>query len=128
MTFVGYRTSGTVDRRIGRRARIGGLDVTWVIPRRGAWSLRRSPIEAVGRVENVSLTGAAITAPGDAPLELGETLIIRFQGFENSVVIRRIQATDDPSVVRVGVELVVVHPELKHRITQAVVESSRRAD
>jgi hypothetical protein len=128
MTFVGYRTSGTVDRRIGRRARIGGLDITWVVPRRSAWTLRRSPIEAVGRVEDVSLTGAAITAPADAPLLIGETVIIRFQGFDNSVVVRRAQATDDPAVVRVGVELVVVHPELKHRITQAVVESSRRDD
>lgn len=116
MGFIGYRTDGTDERRIGNRAPAEPLAVAWVVPRTGSFSLRRNHRLAPGAVKDVSLTGAAILGPSSLPFETGAMVFIRFEGHDCSVIVRRRQPTDDPAMDLFGVELVVIHPKLKHEI------------
>ena len=60
-----------------------------------------------GTVLNVSLTGAAIRGPADLPFAVGTTVLIRYEGHDNSVVIRRSETTEDADMHLYGVELKV---------------------
>jgi hypothetical protein len=127
MGFEGFRTGGTVERRVGRRAAADSLEVTWVVPRTGAFTLRRSPRLHPGPVENISFTGASILGPASLPLEVDGVTLVRFEGYDNSVIVRRREPTADPDVHRYGVELMVVHPALHRRISERVAAQAEPA-
>ncbi len=120
MTPVVYETgTAPFERRIGKRVPTAGLDVRWVEPRWGRPSTE-PPREWNGQVDDVSVTGAAIRGPADLPVGPGTKAVVRFSGQDSGVIVRRIEATDEPSVLRYGVELAVVHPTLRSRIFAAV--------
>jgi hypothetical protein len=116
MGFIGYRSDGADERRIGNRAPAEPLAITWVVPRSGGFSLRKNHRLVPGAVRDVSLTGAAILGPSEIPFEIGATVLIRYEGHDCSVIVRRRQSTDDPAVDLFGVEMIVVHPKLKREI------------
>ena len=123
MTFMAYRSDGSDERRLGRRVRTTGLGVSWVTPKTVGFSLRRALKGAVGTVEDVSLTGLAVTGPTKLPFEVGATVLFQYEGHDCSAIVRRREATDDPEKSRFGLELVVVHPLLKRRIQGLVAEA-----
>ena len=113
MEFYEFGEGRRFDRRIGRRSLTGPIDVRWVVPARGL--LRRARTYP-GRIEEVSLTGLAITGPAKLPVEIGATVLVRYEGGDSSVIVRRSQPTDVFGLGRYGVELVVVHPELRREL------------
>ena len=121
-----FRDDGTIDRRIGSRALADGIEVMWLVPRSPA-SLRKKPREQAGTVMNVSLTGAAIRGPADLPFAVGATVLIRYEGRDSSVVIRRSEPTRDAAMHLYGVELQVVHPLLQERIARQVADARNQA-
>lgn len=110
MDHYDYDRGRSFERRIGKRAETEVVDVSWVLPASG---LIRNERVHPGRIEQVSLTGAAITGPADMRLSVGEMVLVRFRDVDSSVIVRRSEVTDDPDVRRFGVELVVVHPVLQ---------------
>jgi hypothetical protein len=120
MSFMGYRNDGTIERRIGRRRPAPDIPVTWVVPRKGAFTLSRKPREYDGYIADVSLTGAAVIGPADMELRRGEQVILRWEGLDNSVLIRHTRPTEDAAFTAYGVELVVVHPKLQALIAETV--------
>jgi len=121
-----FRDDGTIERRIGWRALAEGIQIMWVVPRSPA-SLRKKAREEPGTVLNVSLTGAAIRGPADLPFTVGTTVLIRYEGHDNSVVVRRSEPTRDADTHLYGVELKVIHPVLKERIGRQVAEARNQA-
>jgi hypothetical protein len=110
MDHYDYDPGRSFDRRIGQRAETDAVVVEWVLPAAG---LLRNERSHPGRVEQVSLTGAAVSGPAAMRAKVGDTVLLRHQGADSSVIIRRADPTDDPDVSRYGVELVVVHPLLQ---------------
>lgn len=110
MDHYDYDPGRSFERRIGQRAETESVEVGWVLPASG---LLRTERVHPGRIEQVSLTGAAITGPAGMRAEVGDTVLIRYRGGDSSVIIRRLDPTDDAAVRRFGVELVVVHPLLQ---------------
>jgi hypothetical protein len=123
MAFIGYRNDGRDERRLGRRVPADRLEVVWIGPKSVGFSLRRGLRDAIGTVEDVSLTGAAILGPTKLPFEIGSTALFRFDGHDCSAIVRRREPTDDPETTRFGVELVVVYPTFRRRIQQLVAEA-----
>jgi hypothetical protein len=117
MPLVAYE-SGVVpfERRIGARYPADDVEVSWFErPGReeqaGGWA---------GRVEDVSITGAAVSGPSDLPLSVGSKAVIRYRGCDTGVVICRSEPTESPGVSRYGIEFVVLHPTLEDVVHQAM--------
>jgi hypothetical protein len=104
------------ERRIGRRARPAHLEVTWVEPQWGHSTTNQAPREWQGVVEEVSVTGASVRGPVDLPVGPGTKAVIRYHGRDTGVIVRHCRQTDDPEVLRFGVEFAVLHPGLEHRV------------
>ena len=120
MSSVRYEAGGhDFERRIGSRTRLEGLVVDWVREAHDGSHGRRAPVEVPGRVADVSVTGAAIFGPADGGLTPHTKVLIRYEGTDSWVIVRRSEPTDDPAVHLYGVELVEVAPELKRRIYEA---------
>jgi hypothetical protein len=117
MEFFGFEAGRRFDRRIGRRAIAGPIDVRWVVPASG---ILRATREHPGRIEEVSLTGAAVTGPAKLRVEIGDTVLLRYEGGDSSVIVRRRDPTDEPDLYRYGVELLVVHPMLRTQLLAAL--------
>ena len=125
MGLVDYH-AGTApfERRIGRRADPEGLEVVWVEPRWGPAVADSSPREWLGVVEDVSVTGAAVRGPADLPVGPGTKAVIRYRGRDTGVVVRHCQMTDNPEVLRFGVEFAVLHPDLERLVHSVVAGDS----
>jgi hypothetical protein len=123
MAFIGYRSDGKDERRLGRRVPAGDIPISWATPKSAGFGLRRALKGAVGVLVDVSLSGAAATGPSRIPFEVGTTVIFQYERHDCSAIVRRRQPTDDPAVDVFGLELVVVHPLLKRRIQQLVSEA-----
>ena len=68
MGTVDFQTLHTFERRIGRRVELDAIDVinvSWVMPQSGRFGKKKAPTEVAGRIEGVSITGAAIVGPAD---------------------------------------------------------------
>ncbi len=120
MAAGGFRNDGTFERRIGRRAPAPDIPITWVVPRKAGFTLKRSPRLHDGHIDNVSLTGAAIVGPPDMEIEVGEVVIIRWEGLDSSVRVRHVAPSGEPGLTTYGVELVVVHPRLRREINRTL--------
>jgi hypothetical protein len=116
MEIFEFEAGRSFDRRIGRRTVTPPIDVTWIAP---ANSLLRTVRERPGAIEEVSLTGAAITGPTNLKLKISDTVLVRFAGGDSSVIVRRIDPVDGDTA-RYAVELVVVHPVLKRQLLGAL--------
>jgi hypothetical protein len=124
MGVGGFRNDGTFERRIGRRAPAADIPVTWVVPRKATFTVKRSPRLHEGHIHNVSLTGAAIAGPPDMEVEVGDIVIIRWDGLDSSVRVRHVGPSGEPGLTTYGVELEVVHPQLKREIIRTLDERS----
>lgn len=93
-------------RRLGERVPLGEVLLAWrvdeVIP--GRLRDKPRPIE-VGRMVDVSVSGAAIVAPVAPELRRGRAVAIRLDGADALVRIRRIDDFGDPDWRIYGVEL-----------------------
>jgi hypothetical protein len=117
MPVVAYE-SGVVpfERRIGARYPADDIEVSWLDqpgrePEAGGWP---------GRIQDVSVTGAAVTGPSDLPMDIGSKAVIRYRGRDTGVVICRSEPTERPDVCRYGIEFVVLHPTLADVVHQAM--------
>lgn len=124
--FRDFTASGGTERRIGWRAQVVGVQIEWVTPRRRLLGLG-APRCVVGPVVDVSLTGAALLGPATLPFGVGDTAVVRYEGADSTVVVRRRVATDDPETNLFGVELGVVHPAFMRLIDASVAEARARA-
>ena len=121
MGTVDFKTERTFDRRIGQRLELDGIDVidvSWVVSQSGRFGRRKPPLELPGRIENVSVTGAAIVGPSELALKPGDEAVVRCGGRDNIVSIRHCEPTADERTVRYGVEITSVQPNLKQRIRE----------
>ncbi len=121
MGTVDFQTQNTFDRRIGRRLVLDGIDVinvTWMVPQRGRFGRPKPPLELAGRIENVSITGAAIVGPSELSLSTGDEAVIRCGGRDNIVSVRHAEPCGDDRTTRYGVEITSVQPNLKRRIQE----------
>ena len=116
MEIFEYEAGRSFDRRIGRRTVTPPIDVAWIVPANG---LLRTVRERPGSIEEVSLTGAAITGPTNLKMKVSDTVLVRFAGGESSVIVRRIDPVDSDTA-RYAVELMVVHPVLKRQLLGAL--------
>ena len=117
MPAVAYE-SGVVpfERRIGLRYPTDDLEIRWLDrpggePLAGGWP---------GCVQDVSVTGAAVTGPSDLPFDVGSKAIIRYRGSDTGVIIARSEPTERHDVSRYGIEFVVLHRELRDLVHQAM--------
>ena len=123
MGTVGFQTQHTFERRIGRRVELDPIDVinvSWIMPRSGRFGRSKAPAEVVGRIEAVSLTGAAIIGPADLRLAPGDRAVVRCRGRDSIVAVRHCQPTDESGAMRYGVELGRTQPVLRRRIDELV--------
>jgi len=121
MGTVDFKTERTFDRRIGQRLELDGIDVinvSWVVPQAGRFGRRKPPLELPGRIENVSVTGAAIVGPIELAFSPGDEAVVRCGGRDNVVSIRHCEPAGDERTVRYGVEITSVAPNLKQRIRE----------
>ena len=125
--FRDFTAYGGVDRRIGWRAPVVGVQLEWVLPRRRVFGVGvGSPRTAIGPVVDVSLTGAAVLGPASLPFGVGDVALLRHEGADSTVVIRRRARTGDPETDLFGVELGAVHPTLMRLIDSRIVEARAR--
>ena len=71
MEIFEYEAGRSFDRRIGRRTVTPPIDVAWIVPANG---LLRTVRERPGSIEEVSLTGAAITGPTNLKMKVSDTV------------------------------------------------------
>ncbi len=90
----------TVERRIGARIPSPGLLVRWILP--DEIDLRDEGF--LGRVTEVSVTGAAITASSAIPFEIPCRAAIRYGSGETTVTVRHATPTGASDVTVYGVE------------------------
>ncbi len=119
MGTVDFQTQNTFDRRIGRRLVLDGIDVinvTWMVPQRGRFGRPKPPLELAGRIENVSITGAAIVGPSELALSTGDEAVIRCGDRDNIVSVRHAQPCGDGRTTCYGVEItsVAAQPQAPH--------------
>lgn len=93
-------------RRLGERIPLGEVLVAWRVGEVVPGRLRDKPRPAeVGRVLDVSVSGAAIVAPAAPELRKGRVVAIRLDDAEALVRIRRIDAFGEDDWRVYGVEL-----------------------
>ncbi|HEY6531489.1 MAG TPA: PilZ domain-containing protein [Acidimicrobiales bacterium] len=121
MGSVDYETgTAPFERRIGRRARSEDLEVVWVEPQWGEAGRVKRSRQWHGIVDDVSVTGACVRGPADLPVGPGTKAVLRYRGRDTGVVVRHCQHTEDPEVLRFGVEFAVLHQNLKDRVYSVV--------
>ncbi|HEY6531083.1 MAG TPA: PilZ domain-containing protein [Acidimicrobiales bacterium] len=100
----------SVERRIGNRSIVAGeLEVRWVTNK------KRSP-EWLGQIVEVSVTGAAIHAASQAPVEVGREATIRYGQGESVVSVVHAEGADRPDTTAFAVEFVELDEGLRQRI------------
>ena len=90
-----------VERRIGARVPVEGIEVQW-LPRTDVIDLRDGAW--LGRVVEVSVTGATIDAASTLPVEVSTQVILRYGTGESTVMVRHASPTAQPGVTRFGIE------------------------
>lgn len=116
------------ERRIGDRRPVDPLEVAWRIAdskQAGRGLFRRRIVgttDRVGRLVDVSVSGAAIEAPYDKDLLFGQKVRIAHDGLEGIVAIRRATPTDREDIARYGVEFVQMDEGLTRRLHELLAE------
>ena len=114
---VAYETDvGFFERRIGRR-----IDVRPTI-RVGVGEPGPAGALASATRVDVSVTGAALEGSDSLPLRPGDPARMDIEGRVSTVRVARSSATDEPGVVRYGVEFTTLHPEVRELVHQLVGE------
>ncbi len=92
-------------RRLGERVPLGEVLVAWRVDEVIRGRLRdKMRATEVGRIIDVSVSGAAIVAPSSPDLRRGRAVAIRLDDADAVVRIRRIDDFGDPSWRTYGVE------------------------
>ena len=106
----------TGDRRIGSRLDIDPVEIRWILPEQRKGRFRRKRPVDLGRMVNISITGAAIEAASDLPARLGAVVGIFVNERQATVRIRQTKPTDQPDVMVYGVEFIELSARLKDEI------------
>jgi PilZ domain len=72
-------------------------------------------------MEDVSMTGARMTAPHDPLIRVGTQVVIAVGGSQGLVEIRRIQQASDPACAEYGVQFIQLESDLQQMVERAVV-------
>jgi hypothetical protein len=118
-------------RRLGERIPIGDVFLTWRVDHSPTPKRRNKREPDVGRLLNISVSGAAVVAPRAEDLRRGSVLLIQLGTAEAVVRIRRIDEFGDPDWRIYGVEFVETEPDfldwinhlLDHRRPGGLVEA-----
>lgn len=122
MPTVDYETGVRFERRIGKRVTPEALEVAWV-DRPVEPGHRGDPDrEWPGRVENVSVTGAAVLGPTTMSLAVGDHAILRYDGGESVVLVCRDEPTEERGVRVYGVEFKALNTRLRSEVYALVSE------
>lgn len=109
-----------IERRIGMRVPTDGIEVRWIPSsdvidlRDGAW---------LGRVVEVSVTGAAIEASSRLPVKVLSEASLRFGDAESTVTVRHQSPTDEAGVTRYGIEWSKLEDPLRQVVYGAVADA-----
>jgi hypothetical protein len=116
------KTPPAFERRIGNRKPVDRLPIDWQVGERPAGFGRRRKKDATvdAQVHEVSITGAAITAPHSAELIRGRRVRIGVGGLHGLVVIKRSVPTAEVGITRYGVEFVEMDPGLTDQLRELV--------
>ncbi len=107
--------SSSFERRIGTRVATNGFVLSWV-EWTGDVPEGSEPREWPVRVDNVSVTGAALLGPSALPLRPDAKAVIRYRGRDSGVVVRRTEQGGNDDELRYGVEFAVLSPALREQI------------
>jgi hypothetical protein len=118
MSAIDTGSGQRFERRIGRRVDVDRLDVTFFIPESGRFRKKVPAHEVPARIENVSITGAAILASSSLPWGAGDRVVVRSRGADNLVIVRH--RHDTPAGTRFGVELTRSAVTLKRQIREVL--------
>lgn len=110
-----------IERRIGVRVPTEGVEVRW-IPRPEVVDLREDAY--LGRVVEVSVTGAAVIASSNLPVEVSSQARVRFGDTESTVMIRHVTPTDTDGVSRYGIEWSRLEDPLRHLVYGVVADAT----
>ena len=108
-----------IERRIGARVPTKGLEVR-LVPAPEVIDLRDG---VLGQVVEVSVTGAAIDAPGSLPVEVSSETRIRYGDVESTVTVRHVSPTEVPGVNRYGIEWSRLEDPLRQVVYGAVADA-----
>ena len=108
-----------IERRIGVRVPTTGLEVT-LVPSNDVIDLRDG---VLGRVVEVSVTGAAIDASSSLSVEASSETRIRFHDVDSTVTVRHVSPTDEPGVNRYGIEWSRLEDPLRQVVYSAVADA-----
>jgi hypothetical protein len=111
-----------IERRIGLRVPAEGLEVR-ILPAPDVIDLRDG---VLGRVVEVSVTGAAIDAPSSLSVEVSAETRVRYGNVESTVTVRHVSPTDEPGVNRYGIEWSRLEDPLR-QVVYGVVADARAA-
>jgi hypothetical protein len=106
-------------RRLGERIPLGEVLISWRVDEVIRGRLRDKPRPAeIGRVLDVSVSGAAIVAPASPDLRPGRVVAIRVDGADALVRIRRIDGFGEEDWRLYGVEFLETDLELRDWINR----------
>lgn len=93
------------NRRLGDREPVEPTQIQWNIPVATGWRRWFSKREPqVGMLRDVSVTGAAISAPADPSISRGDLIAVSFGWVEGNVRVKRIEPGRDGRSTTYGVE------------------------
>jgi len=111
---------GSSNRRIGERKPPPHLvQVEFGAPRLVGW-LKKKPIPSIGRLLDVSVTGASIEAYTSERIRVGSRVRFVLDGMEGVVLVRRIRPTALEGVSNYGVAFYDVPHDLTTRVHELV--------
>lgn len=110
-----------IERRIGVRVPTDGIEVRW-IPGPDVIDLRDDAF--LGRVVEVSVTGAAVVASSSLPVEVAAHARLRFGDTESTVTIRHVSPTENEAVSCYGVEWGRLEDPLRELVYGAVADAT----
>ncbi len=108
-------SSSSFERRIGTRVATSGFVVSWV-EWAGDVPEGSKPREWPVRVDNVSVTGAALLGPSALPIRPDAKAVIRYRGRDSGVVVCRTEPGVNDDELRFGVEFAVLSAPLRDQI------------
>lgn len=110
-----------IERRIGARVPTAGIEIRWV-PTPDVIDLRDDAY--LGRVVEVSVTGAAILASSRLPVDISSQARLRFGDTESTVTIRHVSPTENGEVSRYGIEWSRLEDPLRQLVYGAVADAA----
>ena len=110
-----------IERRIGVRVPADGIEVRWV-PTPDVIDLRDDAF--LGRVVEVSVTGAAIVASSRLPVAVSSQARVRFGDTESTVTVRHVSPTENDAVARYGIEWSRLEDPLRELVFGTIADAT----